>query len=154
MECTFLYRNYNGMHSFEILPGLMLGNHEAALDQEFHEDMRYGLVINCTPDIPFLKNKFSRYWRVPVQDVGAAVDVQRLATFMPTLVEHIDKAMKANQTVLVHCAAGRQRSVAVVVAYVMHAEGLSRDEAIAFVKSKKRDAFFPEPRFYDSLRQL
>lgn len=140
------------MHSVEIVPGLMIGNRDAALDQAFHEDIRYGMVMNCTPDIPFLQNNFTRYWRVPILDIGEASDVEQLAIFLPTLVKQIDKTLKANMTVLVHCAAGRQRSAAVIAAYLMKTQNLTCEKAIAFVQSKKRDTFFPEANFYNALK--
>jgi protein-tyrosine phosphatase len=49
----------------------------------------------------------------------------------------IDKGMP----VLVHCHAGRQRSAAVIAAYIMKFEGLSLDATLQHMKSRKRDVF-------------
>lgn len=129
---------------------MLLGDRAAALDQEFHEDIRYGLVVNCTPDIPFLKNRFTRYWRVPVLDIGDAADVRQLALFMPSIVGQIEKSLDANETVLVHGASGRQRSAAVAAACLMKIRGMCCDEAVEHLRSEC-GAFHPEVNFYDAL---
>lgn len=46
----------------------------------------------------------------------------------------------ARGCVLVHCGAGISRSVAIVVAYLCRYAGMSYDEALAFVRSKRPQA--------------
>ena len=47
---------------------------------------------------------------------------------------------------LVHCAAGVSRSASTVIAYVMKKQGMSRDDAYAFVK-KCRPGIYPNTGF-------
>jgi protein-tyrosine phosphatase len=62
----------------------------------------------------------------------------------------IDKGMP----VLVHCHAGRQRSAAVIAAYIMKFEGLSLVATLEHMKSRKRDVFFPEANFWPVLERF
>jgi len=60
-------------------------------------------------------------------------------------VEFIDAQRRAGRTVYVHCAAGMNRSGAVVTAYLMQKHNWPRDRALAFVQSK-RSQIQPNPR--------
>ena len=66
------------------------------------------------------------------------------------MVDLIDNHLK-NGIVVVHCLAGRQRSAAVIASYLIKFHGKSVNESIDFVKSKKRDAFFPHVNFMDTI---
>ena len=56
--------------------------------------------------------------------------------------------------VVVHCQAGRQRSAAVIAGYLMKYHGYSLENVIEFIRSKKREAFFPEVNFLDTLKYI
>jgi protein-tyrosine phosphatase len=48
------------------------------------------------------------------------------------------------ERVVVHCRAGRSRSIAVVAAYLVKARGIDADEALAFITGKRESAVAPE----------
>jgi hypothetical protein len=52
-------------------------------------------------------------------------------------VNTIRSALEAKEHILVHCHAGRSRSVAVVARYLMEFEGLNRDQAIRIIADKR-----------------
>ncbi|XP_058759727.1 dual specificity protein phosphatase 1 isoform X2 [Vicia villosa] len=54
--------------------------------------------------------------------------------------EFIDEAKKNGGYVLVHCFAGRSRSVTIIVAYLMKTRGMSLSEALQHVKNKRPKA--------------
>ena len=54
--------------------------------------------------------------------------------------------------VLVHCGAGKSRSVAVVVAYLCRYAGMSLTEALAFVSARRRGAC-PAPCFIEAIKR-
>eukprot|EP00347_Sterkiella_histriomuscorum_P008975 403343011 len=61
-------------------------------------------------------------------------------------VAFIRKRIDSGKTVLVHCAAGVSRSASVITAYVMSVKCLSRDDALAFVRTR-RPAVHPNDGF-------
>ena|SRR6266702_7996489 len=75
---------------------------------------------------------------VPLDDGPNEVGVFRDA--VSTLQELV---MRFNR-VIVHCRAGRSRSIAVVAAYLMKVRHLEADEALAFVRAKRESAVAPE----------
>lgn len=139
----------------EIIPGLWLGNRQAALDGEFHQQKRIGAVFNCTKDIPFEVTVKRRY-RVPVDDNLEMEEIRNLELWSFEIVYKIAAEMRRAKdeggAVLVHCAAGMQRSAASVAMYLIASTGMSTDQAIQFIKSKRQIAFFPSANFENSMR--
>jgi len=60
-----------------------------------------------------------------------------------TAVKTIRRAVSAGERILVHCHAGRSRSVCVVARYLMESEGLTRNEALRRI-SEKRDIYLSD----------
>ncbi len=54
---------------------------------------------------------------------------------------------QTGQPMLVHCAAGMQRSAACVAMFLIAIKGYTVEEAIAFVKEKRPIAFFTSVNF-------
>jgi protein-tyrosine phosphatase len=52
-------------------------------------------------------------------------------------IDFISETVTAGERVLVHCHAGRSRSVCVVAAYLMKHSGLSRSGALAIIETKR-----------------
>ena len=129
---------------------LVVGNQNDAVAAS----RRFALIVNCTPDLPFFEigdGVSQEQIRIPVLDIQDRRDIDALRDAIVVVVPRIAKHLAEGNDVLVHCVAGRQRSCAVVAAFLMARKGLSREDAIAFVKTKKRDAFFPEANFADAL---
>ena len=105
---------------------IWLGNMKAALDPKFIKDNNISVIINCSVDIPFIFDvidpaeygisKIETY-RIPVYDSLLEHDIyimeQYLHKVLPFLLK---KLLKEKKNILVHCAAGRQRSGCVVAA--------------------------------------
>lgn len=133
--------------TFEIVPRLFLGS---ATDAE-HASTDVKLVVNCTKNLPFFSSSdLVHQIRVPVDDSPDECDTIVQYWIDPELFDAIDDHIVQGHDVLVHCQMGRQRSAATVVAYLLR-RGWSLTRAIAFVKSRKIDAFFPEVNFMDAL---
>jgi hypothetical protein len=73
--------------------------------------------------------------RIPVHDDFAVSEEQLLEG-----VAWIDARAAEGKKVYVHCAAGRGRSVSVVVAWLVKRHGLATDEALARVQAVRRAA--------------
>jgi len=66
--------------------------------------------------------------------------------------EFIEKAKDSNERVLVHCAMGASRSVAVVCGYLIAAHGLLPAQALELVRAR-RAAAAPNRGFVDQLHE-
>ena len=139
----------------EVLPGLWLGSRYAALNPDYLKEKRIRAVFNCTKDIPF-DTSIPRQYRVPVDDSLQEVDIRNLELWSYEVVYKIAHEMRRAQTegtaVLVHCAAGMQRSAASVAMYLIAVKGMTTDQAIEYIRSKRSIAFRPSPNFERSMR--
>jgi protein-tyrosine phosphatase len=70
--------------------------------------------------------------------------------WLEKMVKWVDAQRTAGLTTYVHCVAGVSRSGMVITAYFMYKNGWTRDEALAFVKSK-RPPTRPNPAFMELL---
>ena len=93
-------------------------------------------IINCSKDLPMVGPGI----RLPVDDDLSKEAMQTMAQALPKIVNMIESVRANGQSVLVHCRAGQQRSAAVVTAYLM-SQGMCKQDAIEFVRTKKPDAF-------------
>jgi dual specificity phosphatase 12 len=64
-------------------------------------------------------------------------DGQDLLSFFPIVHGFIAEGRASGGAVLVHCMAGISRSATCLVSYIMHAEGLSLDDALTLVQGKR-----------------
>ena len=146
--------NGYGNAADEIVPGLWLGNRTAALDPEFHRAKRIKAVFNCTKDIPF-EGSVRRRYRIPVDDNLEREEIRNLELWSFELVYKIATEMRRAKAeggaVLVHCAAGMQRSAASVAMYLIAVNNLTTDQAISFIRSKRPIAFMPSANFEDAI---
>jgi hypothetical protein len=78
----------------------------------------------------------------PVPDAEPAPDLD----WLRRMVEFIDTQRRAGVPTFIHCRNGVSRSGMVVVAYEMYKNHWARDEALAFVRTR-RPAVRPNPAF-------
>jgi hypothetical protein len=116
---------------------LFLGNAACA---EEHGGSFY-MVVNCTTNLPFALGS-QLCIRVPVQDDPFdSVPLFQIMRDTPVL-EDMHAAILGGKRVLVHCAAGAQRSPAVVACYLVKHHGMAPNTAIAFIRARRKVAFF------------
>lgn len=134
----------------EILPGLWLGNAKAAMDPNFLRTNGIRAVFNCTKDLPFHETIVRRY-RVPVDDNLQQEEIRNLELWSFELVYKIANERKRSP-ILVHCAAGMQRSAATVAMYLIAQNKWTADKAMDFIKERRPIAFRPSANFEDAIR--
>ncbi len=129
---------------YEIVPHLYLASYvdakEAAGKNVF--------IINCTKDLPMIQTSGGGT-RLYVDDHPSSEET--MTQLLPVMVKYIEDHVSKNHDVVVHCFAGQQRSAAVVAAYLMKTQGMTVDQAVEYIKSKKPDAFLGGVHFYNSL---
>jgi protein-tyrosine phosphatase len=84
----------------------------------------------------------------PIRDAAPAPGLD----WLRQQVEFIEAQRQAGRSVFVHCRNGVSRSGLVVLAYLMARKGWSRDEALAFVRSR-RPVVRPNPAFMHLLSE-
>ncbi len=135
-----------GNNADEILPGLWLGNMKAAHDIEFLKKHNIRTVFNCSKDIEFHPYTIRRF-RVPVDDNLQQQEIRNLELWSFEVVSHIAKEYKEGHKILVHCAAGMQRSAAVMAMFLIATQRVSKDQAMNYIRSKRPIAFMPMANF-------
>jgi protein-tyrosine phosphatase len=75
----------------------------------------------------------------PLQD-GPGDDLERFGR----AVDWLGQLVQEGPPVFAHCRAGRSRSAAVVAAYLMRSRGLSAEDAVEFVASRRAIELNPE----------
>ena len=137
-----------------IIPRLWLGNRHAALDANFIRSNNITVIVNASKDIPFINDNAAKKYRVPVDDNLEPSEIDNMAKWSPEIVYMILREYQAGNTILVHCAAGMQRSAAIVAMTLIVMKQMNPDQAIQFIKSKRPIAFFPSANFERSIRQF
>ena len=139
-------------YAHEVLPRLWLGNRSAALNQGgWLENHGIQTVFNATKDIEFAPIPTTKY-RIPVDDNLQDDEIINMAKWSPEIIYNVLREYQAGHTILVHCAAGMQRSAAIVAMTLIALQGMTAEQAIAFVQSKRPIAFQPGANFQKSIQ--
>lgn len=101
----------------EVVPGLYIGDASIAGNTTFLDTIGIDCIINCTKDVQTFPPRC--YMRINVDDrAHDSKESNYMTSHLPIAVDFIHSSIKSKHPVLVHCAAGKQRSAAVVVAYL------------------------------------
>jgi len=134
-----------------IIDKIWLGNAAAALDPDFLQENNIKTVFNCTKNYPF-HSSVRRQYRVPVDDSLQDEDIRNLELWSFEIVTKMMNEYKMGNTMLVHCAAGIQRSASSVAMFLMTLYKMSPEDAIQFIKERRPIAFRPAVNFDRSIR--
>jgi hypothetical protein len=146
-----------------IIPRLWLGNYESSQDKNFIMRNRITVIINCSKDLPFVKLNGILKYRVPVHDNLDPFEINSMTKWIKKILPIIHYHYQQGRSILVHCAAGMQRSAIVVLSYLHQYHINDPAEALMKVKSKRVIAFMPYMNFkhsfcqhfgYDACQQL
>ncbi|KAI5990468.1 hypothetical protein EDD15DRAFT_2109484, partial [Pisolithus albus] len=126
-----------------ILPGFLYLGPELTLPDHVTELKELGIrrILNIAAECDAddygldLHREFERYVRIPMRDT---VDEEKVRGCLRVVCETLDEAALYNAPTFVHCKAGRSRSVAAVMAYLIHAHRWPLSRAYAFVVDRRR----------------
>ena len=116
--------------------------------QELIKEQPNAFVINCTKNLPMVTDNSMR---LEVDDDGNKENIDKMFYYYFSVIDVIDDHLNKNNPVFIHCLAGRQRSSSVIAAYLINRKGYSLEEAIKYIKDKKKEAFFPKLNFENAL---
>ena len=129
------------MIAVEIIPNLWIGDIRSIQDPLFLSKTRFTVIINCTTKYNFPDIKTINI-RVPVRDRGINEDFDMMYEYLVKTVPKIYDLLESGERILIHCYAGRHRSVALVSAFLMKYGKLTLEEVINTLQSKwKRIGF-------------
>ena len=134
----------------EIVPGMWLGNRRAAANEKWLQENRITVVFNATKDIPFAASAQNQY-RIPVDDNLQPQEIRNMTLWSQETVYKVIKENKGGNNILIHCAAGMQRSAAIMAMYLIATRGMSWQQAITYIQGIRPIAFRPGANFRDSL---
>ena len=147
MGNSFSFTNLKGNHYHKIIDNLYIGDGKSMF-QPFFEEQDKVIVINATTSIPFNKKVNStKNYRVPIEDDLTTYSDKKMFNVLPSLTKIIQYYLKKDYVVLVHCVAGRQRSCAIVAAYLMQYKNMTFKKAVYLIKSQRPFAFFGNINF-------
>lgn len=134
----------------EIIPGIWIGSHKAALNQHWLSEHHIASVFNCTKDIAFHPSIANKY-RIPVDDNLKEEEIRNLELWSYEIVYKMINEYKKGQPILVHCAAGMQRSAASVAMFLIALKNMKPQEAVDYIRSRRPIAFRPAVNFKQSI---
>jgi len=136
----------------EILPHLFLGSYFAAKDITALK--KYGIthIVSMPIGIKLHYKHDFTYLRFKTYDANE----QDLISYFDLVADFIDIVIKNNGTVLVHCMKGKSRSATMVAAYMIRSQGLSVENAVNIIQSKRpiakpNDGFLAQLKEYEQL---
>jgi predicted protein tyrosine phosphatase len=130
----------------EIIPRLWLGNANASMDHDFLTKNGVQVVFNCTKNLPFSSIVPIKF-RIPVDDNLREEEIRNMELWSTEIAFKIMAEYTEGRTILVHCAAGMQRSAASVAFMLIAFMQMRALDAMSFIKSKRRIAFYPKANF-------
>ncbi|GER44738.1 dual specificity protein phosphatase [Striga asiatica] len=113
--------------------GLYLGSLGAANMRSTLKSLKVTHILSITSSLAQSHLDDFVYKTIQVSDKADA----NISQYFDECFKFIDEARARGGAVLVHCFAGRSRSVTIVVAYLMFKNGKSLSEAMGYVKSKR-----------------
>ena len=139
-----------GDNANEIIPRLWLGNSKASQDQNFLRKENITVVFNCTKNLPFSPIVPIKY-RVPVDDNLKEEEIRNMELWSGEIAYNIMKHYMNGDCILVHCAAGMQRSAASVAFMLIAYTRMRGLEAMDYIKERRPIAFYPRANFGRSI---
>jgi predicted protein tyrosine phosphatase len=116
------------------------------MDEDFIRQNNIVVVFNCTKNLPFSPIIPIKY-RIPVDDNLQESEIRNMELWSGEIAYKIISEHIEGKTILVHCAAGRQRSAASVAFTLIALLKMRALDAMKMIKEKRSVAFFPRANF-------
>uniref|UniRef100_A0A0B6ZLR9 Protein-serine/threonine phosphatase n=1 Tax=Arion vulgaris TaxID=1028688 RepID=A0A0B6ZLR9_9EUPU len=145
----FVVSNAEDLQVAEVKPGIIMGSQDVAQNLDLLKHYGVTHILNVATGV---ENAFPEQFKYQTQEF---LDLPEFPIFrgFDSAINFIDEAVQANECVLVHCNAGVSRSATVVMAYLIKREGMTVNEALSLLRSK-RPAVCPNPGFLVQLQNL
>jgi protein-tyrosine phosphatase len=134
----------------EIVPGIWLGNKQAALNDKWLKEKNITVVFNASKDISF-SPRIKKQYRIPVDDNLQSDEIRNMTLWSHEAVYKVIKEQNEGNNILIHCFAGMQRSAAIMGMYLIAKKGMTWNQVIPYIQDIRPIAFTPQANFKESL---
>ena len=100
----------------------------------------------------FFTNKDIAIFQIQVKDNMTFKSNFIVYNNLEKILEFMDHYLQNNQSILIHCHYGWQRSATVCAAYIMKIYKKSMKQAVEYVQERRDLSFFPDVNFIIALR--
>jgi len=126
----------------EVAKNIWIGDAVASKDKEFMDKVNIRAIINLTPHLPNCTLIDVECIQIPVHDLRGLRDQDLFLQYLPCITEFIYKvAVIEDNSILLHCVKGRQRSAAAMAAYLIKFYDMLPMEAMNYLLARKEDVF-------------
>jgi protein tyrosine phosphatase len=139
-----------GLRATQIMPGLWLGNIYDAHNRQFLRRNRINVIVNCTRDLPFIKMANIHKYRVPVHDNLKPGEIRSMSALIPNVLPVIRHHHLTGDHILIHCAAGVQRSAIITLSYLYKYYIRNPAKAYRYLRQRRAIVFWPSMNFRQS----
>ena len=116
----------------QVAPRIFVGSIHSAFNQSALLEFNITHIVNAA-GLPATFPTLFSYLTITLRDR----DSSNLLSCIPAANIFIEAALQGSGCVLVHCTAGKSRSIALVVAYLISSRGFSFDKALDIVREKR-----------------
>lgn len=99
---------------------LFLGNIDDALNRKFLKTIQCDTIVNCSKDLPYCENYRCTRKRISVHDDLKDQSISFMSYALLEIIPYLYEVHSNKKTILVHCAAGMQRSAIVVLCLLVY----------------------------------
>ena len=133
----------------EIVPNLWLGDSEGF---KYKDNINIKYLINCAKDLHFLGNykDYNTSMKMSIEKY----EIIKMYEYMTESVNFIYKNMKNDESTLVYCENGNQKSASIIAAFLIKFGNHTKESAIKAIRSKYNSAFYPEINYNLSLEMF
>ena len=132
----------------EIVPGLYLGDFASACNVEILKNLKFTHIVTAILGVDEMFPNDFIYLTLPLRDVRS----ETIFTVFSDSSDFIRNALQNGGKVLIHCICGVSRSATLVAAYLIKEYGMSADDAIKYIQSK-RNVVNPNSGFKSQLQR-
>lgn len=136
----------------QILPHLWLGNSNSSQNYDFIQRNRIHVIINCSKDLPFLPINTTYKYRIPVHDNLEHDELVAMGKWIPKILPVIERYYQGDSNILIHCAAGMQRSAIITLCFLCYHFKCDPKSAFLYMRKKRPIVFRPYMNFALSFR--
>ena len=137
----------------EVIPGIWLGDMDSSQDHNFHQQFSITAIFNCSRDIPFVQGDLiKKKVRIPVHDNLDPEEIRQFAGYLDHATQLINQFRDQGHKILIHCAAGMQRSAALLLVYHIRYHSNSFQKSYNLLKNRRPVVFTPTINFLPAIR--